>query len=300
MLYSTKIKLGISPIGWTNDDLPELGGNIPFEQCVDEMSLAGFTGCEVGSKFPGDTAALKSALELRGLQVCSRWFSTYFTTGPERETVDAFTKQLDFMAYMGAGVIGCSEQGGGIQGLDTPIFGNDKPVFGDGDWDKLISGMRKLGKLAKERGIKCSYHHHMGTGVQTSEEIERFMDGTGGDVYLLFDSGHIYFSEGTQQAVDTLIDKYIGRISHIHLKDVRLPVLRETADKRLSFLSAVKKGVFTVPGDGDISFEHIFGTIRKSGYEGWLLVEAEQDPAQANPLEYAVSARRFIRKQTGL
>jgi inosose dehydratase len=300
MLDPNKMNLGIAPIGWTNDDLPELGGENTFEQCVSEMALAGFTGTELGNKYPKDPAVLKKALDLRGMQVCNCWFSTFFTTKPEEETIEAFQKQLDFLHKMGAKVIGCSEQGRGIQGQALPIFGKDKPVFTDGEWQKLCSGMNKLGKLAKEKGMKCSLHHHMGTGIQTPAEIDRFMQGVDEDVYLLFDSGHIYFSEGTQEAVDALIKKYIGRIAHVHLKDVRSSKRIEALEKNMSFLDAVKNGTFTVPGDGDVSFDAIFATLEQSGYEGWMLVEAEQDPAKANPLEYAIKARSFIREKTGI
>jgi inosose dehydratase len=300
MLNPDKIKLGIAPIGWTNDDLPELGGENTFEQCVSEMALAGFTGSEIGNKYPKDPAVLKRALDLRGMQICNCWFSTFFTTKPEEETIEAFKLQLDFLHKMGAKVIGCSEQGRGIQGQALPIFGGDKPIFTDEEWDKLCAGMNKLADIAEAKGMKCSLHHHMGTGIQTPAEIDRFMEGTHKNVYLLFDSGHIYFSEGTQEAVDALIEKYIGRIAHVHLKDVREPKRKETLEKKMSFLEAVKNGTFTVPGDGDVSFDKIFAVLDKSGYEGWVLVEAEQDPAKANPLEYAMKARKFIREKTGL
>lgn len=300
MLDANKIKLGIAPIGWTNDDLPELGGENTFEQCVSEMALAGFTGSEIGNKYPKDPEVLKKALELRGMQICNCWFSTFFTTGQAEETVEAFRKQLDFLHKMGAKVIGCSEQGYGIQGQAVPIFGDKKPVFTDEQWELLFAGMNRLAEIAAEKGMKVSLHHHMGTGIQTPEEIDRFMEGTNDNVYLLFDSGHIYFSEGTQEAVDALIDKYIGRIAHVHLKDVRAPKRAETLERSMSFLDAVKNGTFTVPGDGDISFDHIFDALEKSGYEGWMLVEAEQDPAKANPLEYAIKARKFILEKTGI
>lgn len=300
MLDKNKIKLGIAPIAWTNDDLPELGAENTFEQCISEMALAGFTGSEIGNKYPKDPEVLKKALDLRGMQICNCWFSTFFTTRPEEETIEAFKKQLDFLDQMGAKVIGCSEQGNSIQGKAVPIFGDQKPVFTDEEWNKFLAGMNKLGAIAKEKGMKCGFHHHMGTGVQTPAEIDRFMDGTSEDVYLLFDSGHIYFSEGTQEAVDTLIDKYIRRIAHVHLKDVRDEKRQESLAKKMSFLDAVKNGTFTVPGDGNISFDHIFKVLAENDYTGWMLVEAEQDPAKANPLEYAVKAREFIREKTGL
>lgn len=300
MLDKNKIKLGIAPIGWTNDDLPELGAENTFEQCVSEMALAGFTGTEIGNKYPKDPVVLKQALSLRGMQVCNCWFSTFFTTGQAEETIQAYRKQLDFLYEMGAKVIGCSEQGGSIQGQPMAIFGNEKPVYSKEQWKMLCSGMNTLAEIAGEKGMKCSFHHHMGTGVQTPAEIDRFMEGTNTNVSLLFDSGHIYFSEGEQEAVDKLIDTYIDRIAHVHLKDVRLEKRKETLKQEMSFLDAVKNGTFTVPGDGDVSFDHIFRVLEESSYRGWILVEAEQDPARANPFEYALKARNFIREKTGL
>lgn len=299
MLDRNKVKLAIAPIGWTNDDMPELGAENTFEQCISEMALAGFAGSEVGNKYPKDTKVLKKALDLRGLQICNAWFSTYFTTKDENTVIEEFIKHRDFLYEMGAKVIGCSEQGHSIQGLELPIF-EQKPIFTDEEWDKVIKGYNKLAKLAEEKGMKVSLHHHMGTGIQTPEEIDRFMESTKDNVYLLFDTGHIYFSEGTQEAVDKLIDKYIDRIAHIHLKDVRRGVMEKVKAERWSFLKGVREGVFTVPGDGDINFDHVFDVVEKSGYEGWLVVEAEQDPSKANPFEYAVKARNFIREKTGL
>lgn len=294
-----KVELGIAPIAWTNDDLPELGKENTFEQCVSEMALAGFTGSEVGNKYPKDTDVLKKALELRGVQICNAWFSCFFTTKPEEETIEAFIKHRDFLHEMGAKVIGCSEQGHSIQGLDKPIF-DEKPVFTDEEWERLAEGMNKLAELAAEKGMKVSLHHHMGTGIQTPQEVDRFMEMTNDNVYLLFDTGHMYFSEGTQEAVDAIIDKYVNRIVHVHLKDVREDVLGKLKEEKWSFLKGVNEGVFTVPGDGVISFDHTFDVLAKSDYEGWMVVEAEQDPAKANPLEYAIKARRFINEKTGL
>lgn len=299
MLDSTKIKLGIAPIAWTNDDLPQLGAANTFEQCISEMALAGFAGSEIGNKYPTDPEVLKKALDLRGLQICNAWFSTFFTTKEEEETIEKFIEHRDFLYEMGAKVIGCSEQGHSIQGLNKPIF-DEKPVFTEGEWDRLIEGYNKLAILAQEKGMKVSLHHHMGTGIQTPEEIDRFMEQVNENVYLLFDTGHMYFSEGNQEAVDNLIDKYIDRIVHIHLKDVRQNIYEKLKEERWSFLKGVKEGVFTVPGDGVINFDHVFLVIKNSGYEGWMVVEAEQDPAKANPLEYAIKAMDYINEKTGL
>jgi len=296
---SKKVKLGIAPIAWTNDDLPELGSGNTFEQCVSEMALAGFTGSEVGNKYPKDTDLLKEKLDIRGIQICNAWFSTFFALGKEEETITEFIKHRDFLYTMGAKVIGCSEQSHSIQGLDKSIF-NEKPIFTDEEWDQVAIGYNKLALLAEEKGMKVSLHHHMGTGIQTPEEVDKFMKITNNNVYLLFDSGHLYYSEGTQSSVENVLNKYIDRIAHVHLKDVRKNILGEVKENNLSFLTGVKKGAFTIPGDGVINFEPIFKTLKDANYTGWMVVEAEQDPALANPFEYAVRARKFIAEKTGL
>jgi len=295
----SKVKLGIAPIAWTNDDLPELGSENTFEQCVSEMALAGFTGSEVGNKYPQNTTVLKKALDLRGVQICNAWFSTFFAVGKREETIAEFIKHRDFLYEMGARVIGCSEQSHSIQGLDKAIF-DEKPVFTDQEWANLAEGYNELAKLAEEKGMKVSLHHHMGTGVQTPSEVDKFMAMTDKDVHLLFDTGHMYFSEGTQASVDALITKYVDRICHVHLKDVREDVLAEAKAEKWSFLKGVKEGVFTVPGDGIVGFDKTFDVLANASYEGWMVVEAEQDPAKANPLEYAMKARKFIEEKTGL
>ncbi|MGB0405297.1 MAG: myo-inosose-2 dehydratase [Fusobacterium sp.] len=298
-LNKANIKLGIAPIAWTNDDLPELGKENTFEQCVSEMALAGFTGSEVGNKYPKDTNILKEKLQIRGVEICNAWFSTFFAAGKEEETIEEFKKHRDFLHEMGAKVIGCSEQTYSIQGLDKAIF-EEKPCFTKEEWNRVFEGYNKLAKLAAEKGMKVSLHHHMGTGVQTPEEVKIFMEGTNEDVYLLFDSGHIYYSEGSQEATEKLLKDYIERIAHIHLKDVRDEVVEEIKSKKGSFLEGVKKGTFTVPGDGNINFEPLFKIIGDADYKGWMVVEAEQDPALANPFEYALKARKFIAEKTGL
>lgn len=298
-MNSKKVKLGIAPIAWTNDDLPELGSENTFEQCVSEMALAGFTGSEVGNKYPKDTDLLKEKLDIRGIQICNAWFSTFFAIGKEEETIAEFIKHRDFLSTMGAKVIGCSEQSHSIQGMDKSIF-NEKPIFIDEEWNRVAIGYNKLALLAEEKGMKVSLHHHMGTGVQTPAEVDKFMEITNENVYLLFDSGHMYYSEGTQSSVENILNKYVDRIAHVHLKDVREDILEEVKKDNLSFLTGVKKGAFTIPGDGAINFEPIFKTLKDANYIGWMVVEAEQDPALANPFEYAVRARKFIAEKTGL
>ncbi len=293
-----KIQLAIAPIAWTNDDLPDLGKENTFEQCISEMALAGFKGTEIGNKYPKNPDILKHYLDLRNLKVASAWFSAYLTTKPFEETESVFIKHRDFLHAMGAKVIVVAEQGHSIQGmLDKSVF-NDKPEFTEEEWNLLTDGLEKLGDLAHEKGMEIVYHHHMGTGVQTTEEIERLMDNTDPlKVSLLFDTGHLVFSG---EDPINIYKKYKGRIKHIHFKDIRKRVAEEVKENSDSFLDGVKKGVFTVPGDGMIDFSPIWKEIKDSGYEGWIVVEAEQDPAKANPYEYAVKTRKYIHDTTGL
>lgn len=295
------IQLGVAPINWTNDDMPELGGENTFEQCVSEMALAGFTGCEVGNKFPRDVNVLKKALELRGLQICNQWNSYELTTKSFAENRENFTKLLDFLEVMGARVIGGGETGNSCQGqMNVPVFEGKGMLSTREEWASFTYGLDELGKIARDRGMKLAFHHHMGTCVQTMEETDRLLNETNPDyVFLNYDCGHFHFAGEDPVAA---LKKYIGRTAHIHLKDVRPNILQRVHDERLSFLTAVKNGVFTVPGDpeGCIDFPSLFAIIRESDYAGWIVLEAEQDPAKANPLEYAIIARNFFRSLTGI
>ena len=299
MFDKNKVKLGIAPIAWTNDDMPDLGKENTFEQCVSEMALAGFTGSEVGNKYPKDPEVLKKALELRGVEICNQWFSSFLITKPFEEVEKEFRAQLAFLKAMGAKVIGASEQSYSVQGqLDTPIFGH-KYEMNDQEWYTFCTGMNKLGKIAKEEyGIALTFHHHMGTVVQSLAEVDRMMENTDPEyVSLLFDTGHFtYCGEDPLEVVK----KYVHRIKHVHLKDIRPEVVEQVKKENMSFLAGVRAGAFTIPGDGCINYDPIFKVLEEAGYEGYMVVEAEQDPAKANPLEYAIRARKFIAEKTGL
>lgn len=299
MFDKNKVKLGIAPIAWTNDDMPYLGKENTFEQCVSEMALAGFTGSEVGNKYPKDPEVLKKALELRGVEICNQWFSSFLITKPFEEVEKEFRAQLTFLKAMGAKVIGASEQSHSVQGqMDTPVFGH-KYEMNDEEWDTFCTGMNKLGKIAKEEyGIALTFHHHMGTVVQSLAEVDRMMENTDPEyVSLLFDTGHFtYCGEDPLEVVK----KYVHRIKHVHLKDIRPEVVEQVKKENMSFLAGVRAGAFTIPGDGCINYDPIFKVLEDAGYEGYMVVEAEQDPAKANPLEYAIRARKFIAEKTGL
>ncbi|MEE0980788.1 MAG: myo-inosose-2 dehydratase [Acutalibacteraceae bacterium] len=297
-MKAEKIKLGIAPIGWTNDDMPDLGGEITFEQCVSEMALAGYKGCEIGNKYPKTVEGMHEYLDIRGLEIANRWFSSFILTKPFEEVEKDFRENCEFLKGCGAKRIGASEQSYSIQGqMETPVF-EKKYVMNDEEWKKFTDGLSKLGNIAKEYGITLVYHHHMGTVVQTAEEIDKMMDMCDPNaVYLLFDTGHLAYCGEDYMAV---LKKYAKRIKHVHLKDIRPEIVAKVKAESLSFLQGVRLGAFTVPGDGTIDFKPVFDVLDEADYEGWMLVEAEQDPAIANPFKYAKMAREYIAEKAGI
>ena len=294
------VSLGIAPIGWCNDDMPELGAENTFQQTVSEMALAGFTGCEIGNKYPTDPAELKKALDLRGMRIASRWYSSFILTRSMEEEEKDFIANLDFLEAVGANHINVSEQSYSIQGkVDVPILtGGHKHVMNDEEWDRFCKGLNRLGQIASERGFKLCFHHHMATVVQTFEETKRLMDNTDPRyVYLCFDTGHFTFSK--EDAVKAA-KEFGPRIGHVHLKDIRPDMMEKAYAEGFKFRKAVLEGCFTIPGDGCVDYPGVFKALHDAHYEGWFIVEAEQDPAKANPLEYAKMAREYIRKTAGI
>ena len=298
MFEGRKILLGIAPIGWTNDDMPRLGGENTFEQCVSEAALAGFQGTEVGGKYPTDPQVLKKAMELRGLKIASQWFSSFLCEKPYEENEREFVKQLDFLESVGANRINVCELTRCLFASEESMFGPAKPVATDVEWEKLSTGLDKLGKIASERGFKLCFHHHMATVVQTLTETRRLMETTDPKyVYLCFDTGHFTFAG--EDAVRAC-KEFAPRIGHVHLKDIRKNKMEQARREGFKFRRAILENCFTVPGDGCVDFPAVFKILDEVGYEGWLLVEAEQDPAISNPFEYAVKARKYIREVTGI
>jgi inosose dehydratase len=293
-----KVPIGITPTLWWNDDFISIDIGIPFGQCVSEMALAGFEGCSTGHKYPTDPAVLKPALLLRSLRVSEPWVSTYFTIKMKRQTEELFRRQMDFLAQMGATDMVVAEFGRAVNPLPLPVFA-DRPIFDDKEWDALCEGLNELGRRANDKGMRLCYHPHMGTGVMIKEDIDRLMASTDSHtVHLLLDTGHLAFAGADPLAVTT---QYGPRIKHIHLKNVRSAIVDQAKKQNFSFQDAIEAGVFTVPGDpaGAIDFPPIFKALAAANFEGWLVIEAEQDPAKANPLQYAKMARTFLREQLG-
>lgn len=293
MFTNKDIKLGICPIGWTNDDMWDLGDENTFQQCISEMRLAGFTGCEVGHKYPEDVKELKEALDLRGMTIASKWFSSFLGTKPYEETFEEFKKEIEYLSYAGATAINISEQSYSIQGNQELSIFENKAKFTDAEFMQMCEGLNKLAEYAKSNGIRACFHHHMGTCVQTLEETVRMMENTSDDLLLCYDTGHWTFSEVDPLAI---LDKFPNRIGHVHLKNMRKPVRDLAIKESWSFLKSVRNGAFTVPGDpeGCVDFPAVLKKLDEIGYEGWIMVEAEQDPAKANPFKYAKMAYEYI------
>ncbi len=296
-LTAANVRLGITPTLWWNDDFPAIDIGIPFEQCVSEMALAGFQGCSVGHKYPKDPAVLRPALELRKLQVSEPWVSTYFTINEmEQPTVDAFEQQLAFIKAMGGTDLVVAEFGRSSQLQPIALFAN-RPVFTHTEWDLLSNGLNRLGKIAESAGMRLCYHPHLGTGVMTRADVDQLMASTDPElVHLLLDTGHLAAAGDDPLAATRA---HAGRIKHVHLKDIRPDVVSRVKKDGLSFQQGIENGIFTVPGDGSIDFVPILQALGDAGYKGWLVVEAEQDPAKANPLTYALKARAYLRDVLG-
>ena len=287
-----RVKLGIAPINWSNDDLPELGADISLDRCLSEMQEAGYAGTELGNKFPTQAATLKPLLSKYGLSLASMWHTTYFVENDDLEAeLSRIKENLEFLSAMGTNVINIAECSGSVHGDRNKPLSN-KPVFDDREWDRLITGLKKTGELCDAYGISAAFHHHMGNGVQTEDEIDRLMSSTANEkVYLCADTGHMRFAGFDPLPV---YERYMDRIHHIHLKDVRENVLTEMLDKDASFLDSVIEGVFTVPGDGMIDFKPVFDVVMESDFNGWMIVEAEGDPSKNDPLQYSKIAKRYI------
>ncbi|AHE97452.1 myo-inosose-2 dehydratase [Thioalkalivibrio paradoxus] len=299
-LDRSKISFGVTPTLWWNDDFLDIDIGIPFGQCVSEMALAGFEGCSVGHKFPTDVEELTRELGLRGLRVSEPWTSLFFTCEAMYErTVAEFRQSLEFIKSVNGSAMVVAELGHSVHQRPVALFAN-RPVFDDRQWDTLASGLNELGRIASAEGIRLCYHHHMGTGVQTRAEVDRLLASTDPEhVHLLLDTAHLLFSGDDPLS---LARDHVSRIGHLHFKNLRQPVRDRVIRDHLSFKEAIQDGIFTVPGDPDgcIDFRPIVQVLAEHDYQGWLVVEAEQDPAKATPLKYAKMARQYLREVTGL
>jgi inosose dehydratase len=278
------VRIGINPITWSNDDMPELGGATPLEVALSETKEAGYAGTEMGGKFPKVPATLRPILEEHGLVLVSGWYSGELLERSVGEEITAVQSHLDLLAAMGCKVMVYAETTGTVQNRrERPL--SSRPRADAGQWGDYGKRLTQVAEHFLQHGVQMAFHHHMGTVVETEDEVDRLMENTGDAVGLLIDTGHATFA-----GIDplTLVRRYGTRINHVHCKDVRLDRLERAKKEDLSFMDAVVDGVFTVPGDGGIDFKALLTTLKEARYQGdWLVVEAEQDPAKAHPLTYA-------------
>jgi inosose dehydratase len=292
------VRVAAQPIIWSNDDFHDLGGKTTLEQCLREMKEAGYKGCELGHKFPKDAKKLTSILKEFDLQLVSGWHSTYLASRNLREETHDFQSHLDFLQNMGSRVVIVAECTGRVYNeAGRPLTWEfSEETFGDREWLKITAGLEEFAKMSSDRGMKLVYHHHMGTGIQNLQQIDRLMNETK-EIFLLGDTGHLAFAGENPVEV---FKKYKSRLGHVHLKNIRPEIIRRARLDRWSFDRSVREGAFTVPGDGGLDFKPIFALLNEINYEGWVVVEAEQDPLKANPLEYATKGRQHIQSIAGV
>lgn len=275
------IRIGANPIGWSNDDMQEIGGWIPLEQCLSEAKAAGFVGMELGNKFPREAAKLRPILDKYGHRLIGGWHSIFLIERDAETEFEGAAHHRKLLKDMGTNVFIVAECTRTIHGDKSKPL-STRPKMTEAEWKRFTERLTKLAELLRQEGFQLVYHHHMGTVVQTPEEIDRLMKETGEAVHLLLDTGHATWGGADPAA---LARKYKKRISHVHCKDVRPAVRKEADAKDWSFLDSVLAGVYTVPGDGMVDYVSVFKEL--PGYSGWVVVEAEQDPKKAEPAKYA-------------
>jgi inosose dehydratase len=289
------VRIGINPISWSNDDLPALGGETSLETALREGAQIGYEGFELGNKFPKEPAALKAKLAEFGVACVSGWYSGELAEGSFDDEVRRCVAHMEKLRHNGCKVVVYGEVAGSIQGrIDTPLA--ERPRFvTDAQWQAYAAKLNRFGEhLQAAYGITLAYHHHMGAYVESPADIDRLMAETGPQVGLLFDTGHAWY--GGAADVNALLHKHLERVVHVHCKDVRPQVIRSARNDGWSFLRGVLNGTFTVPGDGAIDFDAVLSTLHAGGYEGWLVVEAEQDPAVAPSYAYAKKGHDTLRR----
>ena len=286
------IKLGVAPIAWSNDDMPELGGKTSLEQCLNEASRAGFTGIESGGKFPKNSELLLPKLKKENLSLCSGWYGAQLLKNSAKDEFLFMRDQLKLFKDCKSPCMVFAEITNSVQGdPKTPL--SQRPKLSKDEWNTLISRINEISKMMIDENMPLAYHHHMGTVIETEEETKRLMESTIDSVKLLIDTGHMLFAQGNSIK---LAKEFSEKLIHVHCKDIRKDVLDNSLKKDNTFRQAFLDGAFTVPGDGCIDYKPFLKTLKENDYSGWLVVEAEQDPAKANPFEYAKIGFNYLSK----
>jgi inosose dehydratase len=287
-----KVRIGINPITWTNDDVPELGGDTPLEVCLSETKQAGYAGTELGGKFPRQSEVLKPIMAAHGLVVISGWYDGRCDEKSVQEEMEAITPHLTLLRDMGCAHAVYADTSRGRHGaIWAPM--SQRPSLSAEEWPAYGRKLTELAERMAGFGVRMAFHHHMGSIVETDEEVDLLMRHTGEAVGLLYDTGHSSFAGGDPLA---LMKRHVKRIVHVHCKDARKDILEKARREDMSFMGAVMEGIFTVPGDGSIDYLPILRVLADNAYSGWLVVEAEQDPKKAHPLTYATLGFRNLKR----
>jgi inosose dehydratase len=277
------VKIGINPITWTNDGDPTLGGDTPLETCLSEAHIAGFAGIEMGNKFPRTAPELRAVLGRHQLELVSGWYSGHILEREVEAEFEAVQPHLALLRDLGCQYVVYADTSRTRDDADLrPV--TERPRLDPADFPAYGQKITRLAERMADFGVRMAFHHHMGTIVESDADIDLLMAHSGPAVGLLFDTGHCTYAHGDPAA---LLARHIGRVVHVHCKDVRRPVLERAWQQDMSFMAAVLEGIFTVPGDGSIDYLPLLRRLAEAGYAGWLVVEAEQDPAKAHPLTYA-------------
>ncbi|HRO28405.1 MAG TPA: myo-inosose-2 dehydratase [Luteimonas sp.] len=285
------IRFGVSPIAWANDDMPELGGDTPLDSILADIRDVGFEGVELGGKFPRDAAALKPLLDGYGLDLIGGWYSGSLLAQDADAEIAALQPHLQLLKAMGSTVFVFAETSNAVHG-DRSVALTGTPRLAEGDWPRFGARMTAVADYIAAQGLRFAYHHHLGTVVERAADMDAFIRHTGPSVGFTLDTGHAALG-----GVDYLgvIRGHPKRIAHVHCKDFRADTYRRLRDSGASFLDGVLAGMFTVPGDGGIDYGEVMRALAGIGYEGWIVIEAEQDPAAAPPKPYAELGLRTLK-----
>ena len=277
------VKIGISPIAWQNDDLPDLTANYTMEQALRESRQIGYTGVERGQRMPHDTAGLRTYLEGNDIALCGGWCSGAMLVNDLAAEKVAVQQQVDQFIALNAPCMVYAECSNTVQGqIATPV--NARPKLSRAEVLAYAARLSELAKWTAGQGMPMAYHHHMGSIIESEDDVNWLMQGSTPDLHLCFDTGHLLFGGGDVLAT---LNRWADRVQHVHFKDIRAGVVADVRANDLSFLQAVIAGAFTVPGDGCIDFQAVATQLKAMDYAGWIVVEAEQDPAKANPFTYS-------------
>jgi len=284
------IKLGIAPIAWSNDDMPELGGDTPIETCLEEAKKAGYTGIELGGKFPRNPGITKYLLDKYNLKMPGGWYGSLIRDRSVEDEWAAMQEHINLLKFVNGSVFIFADVSGSIQSKENVRLSN-RPKLSNSEWGDYTDKISELSNRLSDIGIPMSYHEHMGTIIQTEKDVDRFLNETNDKTFLLYDTGHLLFGQADYEKI---LKKYISRINHVHCKDIRKDILDNSIKKNLSFRNSFLDGVFTVPGDGCIDYKPLLKILKNNNYDKWLVIEAEQDPKKANPLKYAKIGNKYL------